>query len=76
MLVYKAKCADLNVKNNKSGQTEFYLLCEWDETSIFADNQYAEAFNIDLFSKDKNEKSGFQIAQDQNRTDIVTLIKI
>ena len=36
----------------------------------------AEAFNIDLFSKDKNEKSGFQIAKDQNRTDIVYRIKI
>ena len=76
MLVYKSDRIDLNAKDNKSGQTGFHFSCAWGKTSIvdmLITN--AEAFNIDLSSKDKNAKTGFQIAQDRNRNDIVNLIK-
>ena len=76
MLVYKSDHIDLNAKDNKSGQTGFHFSCAWGKASIvdmLITN--AEAFNIDLTSKDKNGKTGFQIAQDRNRNDVANLIK-
>ena len=68
---------NINLKALESnGRTAFHLAC-FDDRKIIVEMmiENAETLEIDLTAKDKDGKTGFQLAEEHGNEDIVNIIK-
>ena len=66
---------DLNIKDSR-GKTAFHRACLFGHIKIVDKMiEQSESLELDLKAVDKNGKTGYQVAEVNDKTDVVKLIK-